>query len=147
MDQKAGAEVVKRQHALRAKEGPMGRLMDSESEAPAKEVSPQLVQLAETIGRSANATAVFGAPINHEDRTFIPVAETRFGLGAGESFIAKGEGGGMTAKPLGFIIIDKTGAYFRRTPPRSLAPLALGVIVGFAIAMRLMRPPRARPAG
>jgi hypothetical protein len=125
----------------------MGQLTDSTTEAPVKEVPPQLVELAETIGKNANATAVFGAPINHEDRTFIPVAEARFGLGGGDSLIAKGVGGGMTAKPLGFITIDKTGAYFRRTPRSSLAPLALGVIVGLAIAMRLMRPPRVRTAG
>jgi hypothetical protein len=53
----------------------------------------------------------------------------------------------MTAKPLGFIIIDKMGVRFYRTPQPSLAQFALGVAVGFAIAIRLMRPPRARPVG
>jgi hypothetical protein len=56
-------------------------------------------------------------------------------------------GGGMTAQPLGFIIFDKTGARFHRTRRSSLAPLALGVLVGLAIAMRLMRPPSARTVG
>jgi hypothetical protein len=53
----------------------------------------------------------------------------------------------MTAKPLGFITIDKMGVRFHRAPQPSLAQFALGVVVGFAIAIRLMRPPSARPVG
>ncbi len=121
----------------------MGRFI-SEAEAPPKKVPPQLVELAETTSKSANATAVFGSPIHQGDRTFVPVAEARFGVGGGESVIANGVGGGMTAKPLGFITIDKTGARFHRMPRSSLA---LGVLVGFAIAMRLIRPPGTRTVG
>ena len=122
----------------------MGRLTDSNAENSAKELSPSLVELAETIGKNANATAVFGSPVVHGETIFIPVAQARFGLGGGDSLIAKGLGGGMTAKPLGFITIDRTSVRFHRTPHSWLAPLALGVVAGFAIAMRLMRPPRAR---
>ena len=46
----------------------------------------------------------------------------------------------MTAKPLGFIVIDKDGVRFERTPQPSLLPLALGVLIGLALAMRLKRP-------
>jgi hypothetical protein len=125
----------------------MGRLMDSQAEASPRNASPELAELAETIGRKANATAVFGSPIVDGERTVIPVAQARFGLGAGDGLIAKGVGGGMTAKPLGYIVIDKSGVRFQRTPPRSLAPLALGVVLGLALAIRLMRPPRARAGG
>ena len=125
----------------------MGRLMDSEAEAPPKEVRPQLAELSETIGKKANATAVFGSPIVDGEKTLIPVAQARFGLGGGDSLIAKGLGGGMTAKPLGFITIDKMGVRFHRAPQPSLAQFALSVVVGFAIAVRLMRPPGARPVG
>jgi hypothetical protein len=52
----------------------------------------------------------------------------------------------MMAKPLGFIVIDKFGVRFYRTPSPSFAPLALSVIAGLAIAMRLLRP-RARARG
>ena len=90
---------------------------------------------------------MFGAAIVDGDRTVIPVAEARFGLGAGDGLIARGVGGGMTAKPLGFIVIDRNGVRFQRTPRRSLAPLALGVVIGLALAMRLTRPPRPRIAG
>ena len=85
---------------------------------------------------------MFGSPIVDGDRTVIPVAQARFGLGVGDGLIAKGLGGGMTAKPLGFIVIDRNGVRFQRTPQPSLAPLALGVVIGLALAMRLTRPPR-----
>jgi hypothetical protein len=123
----------------------MGRLTDADAEALKKDIPTQLAELAETIGKKANATAVFGSPIVDGDRTVIPVAEARFGLGVGDGLIAKGLGGAMTAKPLGFIVIDRSGVRFQRTPRPSLAPLALGVVLGLAIAIRLSRAPRARP--
>lgn len=125
----------------------MSRLTDAEAQAMQKDISPGLTELAEAIGRRANATAVFGSPVVDDDRTVIPVAEAKFGLGAGDGLIAKGVGGGMTAKPLGFIVIDGNGVRFQRTPQRSLAPLAIGVVIGLALAMRLTRPPRSRIAG
>ena len=122
----------------------MGRLTDIEAEALQKDIPPQLAELAEAIGRQANATAVFGSPIVDGERTVIPVASARFGLGGGDGLIAKGVGGGMTAKPLGFIVIDRHGVRFQRTPQPTLAPLAIGVVIGLALAMRLTRPPRPR---
>ena len=124
----------------------MGRLMDLEAEALQKDVPPQLAELAEAIGRQANATAVFGSPIVDGDRTVIPVAQAKFGLGGGDGLIAKGVGGGMTAKPLGFIVIDRNGVRFQRTPQPTLTALAIGVVIGLAVAMRLTRPPRPRLA-
>src|SRR6202042_302321 len=124
----------------------MGRLMDAEAEALQEDIPPQLAELAETIGKKANATAVFGSPIVDGDRTVIPVAQARFALGSGDGLIAKGVGGGMTARPLGFIVIDKHGVRFQRTPQPTLAPLAIGVVIGLALAMRLTRPPRPRIA-
>ena len=125
----------------------MGRLTDADAEALQKDIPPQLAELAETIGKKANATAVFGSPIVDEDRTVIPVAQARFALGGGDGFIAKGVGGGMTAKPLGFIVIDRHGVRFQRTPQPSMTALAVGVVLGLALAMRLSRPPRPRTVG
>ena len=124
----------------------MGRLMDAEAEALQKDIPPQLAELAETIGKKANATAVFGSPIVDGDRTVIPVAQARFALGGGDALIAKGVGGGMMAKPLGFIVIDRNGVRFQRMPQPSLTALAVGVVLGLALAMRLSRPPRPRIA-
>jgi hypothetical protein len=52
----------------------------------------------------------------------------------------------MTAKPLGFIVIDSHAVRFQKTPQPSLTALALGVVLGLALAMRLSRPPRPRIA-
>jgi hypothetical protein len=125
----------------------MGRLTNVEAEALEKDIPPQFAELAEAIGKKANATAVFGSPIVDGERTVIPVASARFGLGGGDGLIAKGVGGGMTAKPLGFIVIDRHGVRFQRTPQPTLAPLAIGIVIGLALAMRLTRPPRPRIAG
>jgi len=116
--------------------------MDADAEALRKDIPPTLAELAETIGKKANATAVFGEPIVEGERTVIPVAQAKFGLGGGDGLIAKGLGGGMMAKPLGFIVIDKSGVRFQKTPQPSLAPLALGVVIGLALAMRLTPRPR-----
>ncbi len=124
----------------------MGRLTDAEAEALQKDIPPQLAELAETIGKKANATAVFGSPIVDGDRTVIPVAQARFALGGGDGLIVKGVGGGMTAKPLGFIVIDRNGVRFQKTPQHSMTALAVGVVLGLALAMRLSRPPRPRLA-
>ena len=124
----------------------MGRLTDAEAEAPPRNVPREVAELARTIGDKANAAAVFGLPIVEANRTVIPVAQARFGLGWGDGLILRGVGGGMTAKPLGFIVIDKSGVRFHRTPAPSFAPVALGMVLGLAIAMRLMRP-RARARG
>ena len=123
----------------------MGRLTDADAEALQKDVSPTLAELAEVIGKKANATAVFGSPIVDGDRTVIPVAQARFALGGGDGLIAKGVGGGMTAKPLGFIVIYSHGVRFQKTPQPPTA-LAVGVVLGLALAMRLSRPPRPRIA-
>src|SRR3984957_95362 len=122
----------------------MGRLTDIEAEALQKDIPPQLAELAEAIGRQANATAVFGSPIVDGERTVIPVASARFGLGGGDRLIANGGGGGMRAKPLGFSVIDSNGVRFQCLPQPTLAPLAIGVVIGLALAMRLTRPPRPR---
>ena len=68
----------------------MARLTDDEAEAAQKDMSARLAELAEAIGRQANAAAVFGSPVVDGDRTVIPVAEAKFGLGAGDGLIARG---------------------------------------------------------
>jgi uncharacterized spore protein YtfJ len=124
----------------------MGRLTDADAAALEKEIPPTLAELAEVIGKKANATAVFGSPIVDGDRTVIPVAQARFALGGGDGLIAKGLGGGMTARPLGFIVIDQRGVRFQKTPQPSMTALAVGVVLGLALAIRLSRPPRPRIA-
>lgn len=124
----------------------MGRLSDAETEAPQTTISPELSELAQIIGKQANANAVFGAPIVDGDRTVVPVAQARFAVGVGDGLVVKGLGGAMTAKPLGFIVIDRNGARFERVRQPWLLPLALGVLMGLALAMRLKGPSSGRIA-
>ena len=131
----------------------MGRFFSSDAEAlvnqaPPPGVPPELVEFAHAIAKSANVAAVFGAPIYQGDRTFIPIAQARLGLGSGDSLLGKAAGGGMTVKPMGYIVIDKAGARFRRSPQPSSMSLVfgLGVFVGMALAIRLMGRRRAPAA-
>jgi hypothetical protein len=48
----------------------MGRLTNVEAEALEKDIPPQFAELAEAIGKKANATAVFGSPIVERGRSF-----------------------------------------------------------------------------
>jgi hypothetical protein len=41
----------------------------------------------------------------------------------------------MTAKPLGFIVIDRHGVRFQRMPQPTLAPLAMRIVIGLALAI------------
>jgi hypothetical protein len=43
-------------------------------------------------------------------------------------------------------VIDSDGVRFHKTPQSSWTTLALGVVLGLALAMRLSRPPRPRIA-
>ena len=124
----------------------MGRLMDVEAEALQKDIPPQLAELAETIGKKANATAVFGSPIVDGDRTVIPVAQARFGLGGWRRSHRQGLGRRHDGQAAGLHRDRPDGVRFQRTPQPSLAPLAIGIVIGLALAMRLTRPPRARIA-
>jgi hypothetical protein len=56
------------------------RLMDSEAEVSPRTASPELAELAKTIGVKADATTVFGSPIVDGERTVVPVA---FGMVVG----------------------------------------------------------------
>jgi uncharacterized spore protein YtfJ len=64
-----------------------------------------LVQaLAERLGASARATAVFGEPVERDGVTVIPVAKSRWGFGGG-SGVREGEpgggGGGLATRAIG----------------------------------------------
>ncbi|KOG73314.1 hypothetical protein ADK47_14925 [Streptomyces rimosus subsp. rimosus] len=104
-----------------------------------------LEQLADKLGRRAPGTVVFGEPIASQDITVIPVARIGFGFGgntgqqAGEDGVV---GGGVEAKPLGFIEIKEGKAGYKpiRDPwVNVLVPLAGGALAGAAILRYLAR--------
>ncbi|WP_030372059.1 GerW family sporulation protein [Streptomyces rimosus] len=104
-----------------------------------------LEQLADKLGRRAPGTVVFGEPIVSQDITVIPVARIGFGFGgntgrqAGEDAVV---GGGVEARPLGFIEIKEGKTTYKpiRDPwVNVLVPLTGGLLAGVAILRYLAR--------
>lgn len=93
--------------------------MDAHEEASAAATGlgdTLLERLAERIGGRAKAEAVFGAPVQHGEVTFIPVARVRWGLGAGAVRIA----GPMGLPPVPAVAV--VSAPTRSATPKSATP-------------------------
>lgn len=100
----------------------------------AAEINGLLKGLAERIGATARASAVFGEPVAREQVTVIPVAKATWGMGGGggthEGEGGSGGGGGMSVVPLGYIEVRDGDAAYR--PLRD--PLRTAVVVVAAAA-------------
>ena len=74
-------------------------------------------RLAERLGVTAKATNIYGAPVERNGITVIPVAKVMYGLGGGSGSKAgeegAGGGGGVAVTPMGFIEITDEKARFR----------------------------------
>jgi uncharacterized spore protein YtfJ len=113
-----------------------------------------LERLVDRLGGKAGVQAVFGAPVEREGITVIPVAKTRWAFGAGsgsgpamareagghstEAQMAGGAGGGGAAgaQPVGYIEVGPGGARFRPIVEPYPSPLML-LAVGAMIALIL----------
>ncbi len=83
-------------------------------------------KLAQRLGGSAKAGAVFGEPVERDGVTIIPVAKIKYGFGAGggsgsdqdgdHSRFGSGGGGGLGATPIGYIEIREGQARFVTIP-------------------------------
>jgi uncharacterized spore protein YtfJ len=109
-----------------------------------------LDRLAGSIGARAGAASVFGAPIERDGVTVIPIASSRFAFGGGGGPTpdgkGEGEGGGgaVASRPLGFIEIRDGRARFRQVRD----PIALGTaVVAVAIAVAILARSAARLGG
>jgi uncharacterized spore protein YtfJ len=117
-------------------------LEDAEKEARASAADNGVTRLADHLGRNASASAVFGAPVEREGVTVIPVARVRWGVGGGGRGRRKGQtddgfggGGGVQAAPLGFIEVRDGAARYRRIrDPLRVALAALLLPLSFAAA-------------
>ena len=112
-----------------------------------------LAPLVERLADAGSVESVYGDPVEHEDRTVIPVARVAWGFGGGggtseggdesaEGGSSKGAGegygmgGGVSASPVGALEIGEEGTRFVRYGDRKrllgLAVLAffVGVLVG-----------------
>ena len=100
-------------------------------------------RLAERVGLSARASAVFGEPVEQSGVTVIPVAKASWGFGGGSGGDAVnqgvGGGGGGVTPPIGFIEVRGGGARFVRTHDIRLTALRLAAAAGMWGWMRRRR--------
>lgn len=85
-------------------------------------------QLAEKLGGAANATRIYGEPVERDGVTVIPVAKAMYGFGGGAGTKAgeegSGGGGGMALTPMGYIEIKEGSTKFRSIrDPQTLVKL------------------------
>ena len=135
-------------------------------EAEQAAADERLGKLADRLGGSASARAVFGDPVERDGVTVIPVARIRYGFGGGagrgggqrrgrkgdvagdEDQYGSGAGGGVQAGPVGYIEIRDGQARFTRITSRArvMAVLALSLAV-LGLAAVLMGRGRLRGTG
>ncbi len=111
--------------------------MVSDGRSSAGITSPEqssLARLFEAVDLHADVTMLYGAPIERNGVTVVPVARVRWLAGGGGGAGPQGEAGGgrggaVEARPVGFIQMTEQGARFRRVEPR-VGPLGLMALVG-----------------
>ena len=93
-------------------------------------------RLAQRIGATAQASAVFGAPVERGSLTVIPVAKATWGVGGGTGEKAGqqglGGGGGTSVIPVGYIEVRDTGAQFKPIRDPRILAMAGAAAVGLA---------------
>ncbi len=99
--------------------------MNQEISSLPESARPLVSQLAEEIGRHANAAMVYGTPVERGNVTVIPVARVRYGFGGGDhNRQDSGGGGGVSASPIGYVEITNSSTRFRPIfDPTTIAPI------------------------
>jgi uncharacterized spore protein YtfJ len=99
-------------------------------------------RLAAKLGTNAHATTVYGAPVEREGITVIPVARVRYGFGGGsgrekEGKEGSGGGGGVYAAPVGYIELKDNSSEYRpiRDPTAMVPMIAVAGVLGL-LALR-----------
>lgn len=100
-------------------------------------------RLADRIGARAQASAVFGDPVERDGLTVIPVARAVWGVGGGSGEKAGeqslGGGGGLLVVPLGYIEVRDGGAEFKPLrDPRAMAAAGAAAAGLAALAVRAL---------
>ncbi len=115
--------------------------MEQEQTAENSSQTNFIERLARTLSVEATAAHIFGAPVERDGVTIIPVAKARYGFGggggarAGES--GSGGGGGAVINPAGYIEIANGSARFR--PIRDPLTLIPALAAGGALALLAAR--------
>jgi uncharacterized spore protein YtfJ len=100
-----------------------------------------LDRMAERFGATANAATIFGAPIERDEITVIPVAKVAYGFGGGRGRGSDGDGsgggGGMRVSPVGYIEMRNGGAVYK--PIRNWAELIPAIAAGGLLTLLCAR--------
>src|SRR5262245_16615456 len=112
-----------------------------------------LSMLAERIGARLGAATVFGAPVERDGVTVVPVAVARFGFGGGSGTDpskgqeGEGGGGGGSVAPTGYIELkDGRSRFVPIVHPARMLALIVGAIVAVLVIMRPTPTPAPPPA-
>ncbi len=134
-------------------------------EAEAKAADDRFSKLVESLGGTASAQAVFGAPVEKDGVTIVPVARVRYGVGGGggrgrggkkrdadsADQVGYGHGGGVQAAPVGYIELRGGETNYKRIadPTRTMAVALLFPLVGALslVAVALAMPQVRRACG
>jgi len=119
---------------------------EAKRQAEAGVADDKFAKLVETLGGTASAQAVFGAAVEKDGVTIVPVARVRYGVGGGGGRgpgrkkrregdgdqVGYGQGGGVHAAPVGYIELRDGQASYKRIadPVRPMAMLLLFPLVG-----------------
>ncbi|HKA26736.1 MAG TPA: spore germination protein GerW family protein [Gaiellaceae bacterium] len=109
-------------------------------------VNDLLEQIGQTVGERAQASAIFGQPVERGAVTVVPVAKARFGFGGGggggsheeRQGFGRGGGGGVAVTPIGYIEVRDDGSGFKRiSTSRDLLALAAAASIALITVRRL----------
>jgi uncharacterized spore protein YtfJ len=109
-------------------------------------VNELLERVGQTVGQRAQASTIFGEPVEREGVTVVPVAKARFGFGGGggsgtrEEGQGSGRGGGagVAVSPVGYIELRDGSSEFKRiSTPRDLLPVVAAASVALIAIRRL----------
>ena len=109
-------------------------------------VNELLERIGQTVGQKAQASTIFGEPVEREGVTVVPVAKARFGFGGGGGSgtreegrgSGRGGGGGVVVSPVGYIDVRDGGSQFKRiSTPRDLLALVAAASLALIALKRL----------
>ncbi|HYY64607.1 MAG TPA: spore germination protein GerW family protein [Gaiellaceae bacterium] len=109
-------------------------------------VNELLERIGRTVGQKAQASTIFGQPVEREGVTVVPVAKARFGFGGGggsgmreaDEGSGGGGGGGVAVTPIGYIEVRDGSSEFKRiSTPMDLLAVVAAVSLGVIAVRRL----------
>jgi uncharacterized spore protein YtfJ len=122
-------------------------MMAVEAQERGELVNALLERIGETVGQRAQASTIFGEPVEREGVTVIPVARARFGFGGGGGSGSRegdegsggGGGGGVAVGPVGYIELHQGKAEFKRIlTPTDLLALVTAASLAAVTVKRLL---------